>query len=137
MMFIRTSHRVSAFVFVVLAVLTGIAAIVASRSRWATAALSGCGVLLALALLVSGYFLPWDQLGLWAVTVGTNLEGYSIVFQDNVKFIALNGHTFGPDVFQRWFIVHAIALPLVIICSALALVLISRRRGRRALRRPA
>ena len=35
-------------------------------------------VLLLLTLLLSftGYLLPWDQLALWAVTVGTNMAGF-------------------------------------------------------------
>jgi len=39
-------------------------------------------VLLTLTLLLSftGYLLPWDQLALWAVTVGTNIMGYTPVF---------------------------------------------------------
>ena len=38
-------------------------------------------ILLTLTLLLSftGYLLPWDQLALWAVTVGTNMMGYSPV----------------------------------------------------------
>ena len=39
-------------------------------------------ILLTLTLLLSftGYLLPWDQLALWAVTVGTNMIGYTPVF---------------------------------------------------------
>ena len=39
-------------------------------------------ILLTLTLLLSftGYLLPWDQLSLWAVTVGTNMMGYTPVF---------------------------------------------------------
>ena len=39
-------------------------------------------ILLTLTLLLSftGYLLPWDQLALWAVTVGTNMMGYTPVF---------------------------------------------------------
>ena len=41
-------------------------------------------ILLTLTLLLSftGYLLPWDQLALWAVTVGTNMMGYTPVFGD-------------------------------------------------------
>ena len=36
-------------------------------------------MLLKLTLLLSftGYLLPWDQLALWAVAVGTNMIGYT------------------------------------------------------------
>src|SRR3989440_1510086 len=35
---------------------------------------------LTLMLAFTGYLLPWDQLSLWAVTVGTNMMGYTPVF---------------------------------------------------------
>ena len=39
-------------------------------------------MLLKLTLLLSftGYLLPWDQLAVWAVAVGTNMMGYTPVF---------------------------------------------------------
>ena len=39
-------------------------------------------ILLLLTLLLSftGYLLPWDQLAIWAVTVGGNMAGYTPVF---------------------------------------------------------
>ena len=49
-------------------------------------------VLLTLLLSFTGYLLPWDQLSLWAVTVGTNMMGYTPVFGDNVKFVLLGSH---------------------------------------------
>ena len=41
-------------------------------------------ILLTLTLLLSftGYLLPWDQLALWAVTVGTNMMGYTPGLRD-------------------------------------------------------
>ena len=49
-------------------------------------------ILLTLTLLLSftGYLLPWDQLALWAVTVGTNMMGYTPVFGDQVRFVGIN-----------------------------------------------
>ena len=48
-------------------------------------------ILLTLTLLLSftGYLLPWDQLALWAVTVGTNMMGYTPVFGSSVKYVLL------------------------------------------------
>ena len=48
-------------------------------------------ILLTLTLLLSftGYLLPWDQLSLWAVTVGTNMMGYTPVFGSQVKYVLL------------------------------------------------
>src|SRR5918996_1648348 len=57
-------------------------------------------ILLTLTLLLSftGYLLPWDQLALWAVTVGTNMMGYTPVFGSQV-----------------WFVLHVLMLPFVIV----------------------
>ena len=54
-------------------------------------------ILLTLTLLLSftGYLLPWDQLSLWAVTVGTNMMGYTPVFGDQVRFVLLGGREIG------------------------------------------
>ena len=48
-------------------------------------------ILLTLTLLLSftGYLLPWDQLSLWAVTVGTNMMGYTPVFGPQVRYVLL------------------------------------------------
>ncbi len=48
-------------------------------------------MLLQFTLLLSftGYLLPWDQLALWAVTVGTNMMGYTPVFGNEVRFVLL------------------------------------------------
>ena len=57
-------------------------------------------ILLTLTLLLSftGYLLPWDQLALWAVTVGTNMMGYSPVIGSQVRFVLLGGVEIG----QEW-----------------------------------
>ena len=54
-------------------------------------------ILLTLTLLLSftGYLLPWDQLALWAVTVGTNMIGYTPVFGRDVRFVLLGGAEIG------------------------------------------
>ena len=56
-------------------------------------------VLLLLTLLLSftGYLLPWDQLSLWAVTVGTNMAGYTPVFGNQVRFVLLGGNDIGAE----------------------------------------
>ena len=47
-------------------------------------------MLLKLTLLLSftGYLLPWDQLAMWAVAVGTNMMGYTPVFGGDVQIRA-------------------------------------------------
>ena len=72
-------------------------------------------ILLTLTLLLSftGYLLPWDQLALWAVTVGTNMMGYTPVFGDQVRFVLLGGVEIGTDTLLRWYVLHVLMLPFV------------------------
>jgi quinol-cytochrome oxidoreductase complex cytochrome b subunit len=62
-------------------------------------------ILLTLTLLLSftGYLLPWDQLALWAV------------FGDQVRFVLLGGVEIGTDTLLRWYVLHVLMLPFVIV----------------------
>lgn len=73
--------------------------------------------LLVITLLLSftGYLLPWDQLAVWAVTVGTNMMGYTPVFGRQVKFVLVGGGEVGPPTLIRWYVLHVLALPFVIV----------------------
>ncbi|MBI4355871.1 MAG: cytochrome bc complex cytochrome b subunit [Candidatus Omnitrophica bacterium] len=83
-------------------------------------------ILLTLTFLMSytGYLLPWDQLALWAVTVGANMaantpvlgnEGpFSIVTPLNdVKFVMLGGTSVGEAALLRFYVMHCIAIPFI------------------------
>jgi len=74
-------------------------------------------ILLTLTLLLSftGYLLPWDQLALWAVTVGTNMMGYTPVFGSQVKFVLLGSSEISNDTLLRWYTLHVLLLPFVIV----------------------
>ena len=74
-------------------------------------------VLLLLTLLLSftGYLLPWDQLALWAVTVGSNMGGYTPVFGDQVSFVLLGGLQVGAPTLLRFYVLHVLALPFLIV----------------------
>ncbi len=73
-------------------------------------------VLLFLTLLLSftGYLLPWDQLAIWAVTVGSNMAGFTPVFGEQVSFALLGGVRVTPDTLLRWYVLHVLFLPFVI-----------------------
>ena len=75
-------------------------------------------ILLTLTLLLSftGYLLPWDQLALWAVTVGTNMMGYTPVFGGSVKFVLWALRTWRKwETLLRWYVLHVLLLPFVIV----------------------
>ncbi len=85
-------------------------------------------ILLVLTLLLSftGYLLPWDQLSIWAVTVGTNmaratpLMGHEGPFSEmlgfrpdnDVRFMLLGGTIVGPPALLRFYVLHCIFIPL-------------------------
>ncbi len=86
-------------------------------------------ILLVLTLLLSftGYLLPWDQLGFWAITVGTNMAGatpfvgYEGPFSDllniniynDVRFALLGGSQVGANALLRAYVWHCIGIPLI------------------------
>jgi quinol-cytochrome oxidoreductase complex cytochrome b subunit len=76
------------------------------------------GILLLLVTLLlsfTGYLLPWDQLAIWAVTVGTNMIGYSPLVGKQVRFVLLGGVEISSTTLLRWYVLHVIFLPFVIV----------------------
>jgi cytochrome b6 len=75
-------------------------------------------ILLVLTFLLSytGYLLPWDQLALWAVTVGVNMVGSTPppAVGDFVKFMLIGDFSVGQNALLRFYTLHVIALPLVL-----------------------
>ncbi len=87
-------------------------------------------ILLVLTLLLSftGYLLPDDQLGFWAVTVGTNMAratpllGHEGPFGpqlgmtpfNDVRFALLGGSIVDANALLRAYIWHCIAIPLIL-----------------------
>ncbi|HCN19256.1 MAG: cytochrome B6 [Planctomycetes bacterium RIFCSPHIGHO2_02_FULL_50_42] len=84
-------------------------------------------VLLVLTLLLSftGYLLPWDQLGYWAITVGTNMAGatpfagyqgpfadlFGFTIDNDIRFALLGGTSIQAPALLRAYVWHCIALP--------------------------
>jgi quinol-cytochrome oxidoreductase complex cytochrome b subunit len=87
-------------------------------------------VLLTLTFLLSftGYLLTWDQLGMWAITVGTNMaratpllghegpfgEQLGITAYNDVRFALLGGSVVGANALIRAYIWHCVAIPLIV-----------------------
>src|SRR6202171_3119486 len=72
-------------------------------------------ILLVLTLLLSftGYLLPWDQLAIWAITVGTNMIGSAPVFGPKSRFLLIGGFEVGHPALIRFYTLHVIGLPLL------------------------
>ena len=91
-------------------------------------------VMLVLTLLLSftGYLLPWDQLAIWAITVGSNmaratpflghegpgaalmtLGGVPLIHAaDDARFALLGGTFVGEGALLRFYVLHCVGLPL-------------------------
>jgi quinol-cytochrome oxidoreductase complex cytochrome b subunit len=92
-------------------------------------------ILLTLTLLLSftGYLLPWDQLAIWAITVGSNMaratpflghEGPGasllaigdinlVTMTSDVRFALLGGRFVGEGALLRFYVLHCVGLPFI------------------------
>ncbi|MFQ5666978.1 MAG: cytochrome bc complex cytochrome b subunit [Candidatus Binatia bacterium] len=70
-------------------------------------------LLVTLLMSFTGYLLPWDQLAFWAVTVGTNIAKEAPVVGKAIRFILLGGTEIGASALIRFYVLHAVVLPVV------------------------
>jgi quinol-cytochrome oxidoreductase complex cytochrome b subunit len=127
---LRRVHRVSSQLFVLAVGCLAIASIglFIARRRRIPIVFSILAGVLAITASISGYLLPWDQLSLWAVTVGSNMRGYtSILRGHSVKYVLLGSTEVGTPTVQRWFWVHSIVVPLLVVGVLTALLIAARR----------
>jgi len=74
-------------------------------------------LLLTLFLSFSGYLLPWDQLALWAVTIGASMVEAAPP-QDlvgrNLNLLVRGGPDMGANGLLRFYLLHVLAVPLLL-----------------------
>ena len=85
-------------------------------------------ILLVMTLFLSytGYLLPWDQLALWAVTVGAQMAANSpmlgnegpfrlpfITTSNDARFGLIGGTVIGDATLIRFYVLHCIAVPFL------------------------
>jgi quinol-cytochrome oxidoreductase complex cytochrome b subunit len=130
-MFLRNAHRWAAQAMVVAVIAHMVSVFLRGAYKkprefnWAIGVL-----LLTLTLFLSftGYLLPWDQLAIWAVTVGTNMAGATpflgnegpfgglmgMHINNDVRFTLLGGTMVGENTLLRFYVMHCVAVPLVV-----------------------
>jgi ubiquinol-cytochrome c reductase cytochrome b subunit len=86
-------------------------------------------LLLTLALSLTGYLLPWDQKGLWATTVATNIAAITPVIGPSLQKIIVGGNTYGHHTLTRFFALHAGFIPGAIIAFIVAHIYLFRKHG--------
>ena len=70
-------------------------------------------LLITLLLSFTGYLLPWDQLSIWAITVGTNMARYAPLAGPYTRYLMLGGKAVGANALLRFYVAHVVGLPLV------------------------
>lgn len=128
--FIRNIHRWSAHVMVV-AVLLHMARIFYTASYRAPREFNWViGMLLlatTLGLSFTGYLLPWDQLAYWAITIGANIASSPREVTDALgitswfdpgglqKLLLLGSEEVGAEALIRFYLLHVMILPIVLL----------------------
>jgi quinol-cytochrome oxidoreductase complex cytochrome b subunit len=96
------------------------------RAPIALSILAGVGALVA---TITGFVLPWDQLALRAVKVGTDIHGYTPILDHShkVTYVLIGARTTAVATFARVYWLHAVVVPVVIAGLVIALVFTTRR----------
>ncbi|WP_447970310.1 cytochrome b N-terminal domain-containing protein [Nitrospira sp. M1] len=90
------------------------------------------GVVLLLLMLgfgFTGYLLPWDQNAYWATQVGINMAGTTPVIGDFLVRVMRGGETLGALTLSRFFAIHVMILPAIIMVGIMLHLFILRRVG--------
>lgn len=112
--FIRNMHRWAAHAMVIIAFLHMLRVFFAGAYRppkqfnWVIGVLL---FMLTLLLSYTGYLLPWDQLAYWAVTVGTNIVGYTPFIGEEIQFLLLGADQISSNTLIRFYVLHIVILP--------------------------
>ncbi|MDF1666945.1 MAG: cytochrome b N-terminal domain-containing protein, partial [Planctomycetota bacterium] len=128
--FIRNIHRWSAHLMV-LAVILHMARVFYTAAykgprqfNWVLGMVLFC---LTLGMSFTGYLLPWDQLAYWAITIGANIAASPNELVDSLglpasmrvgdvqKELLLGSSSVGQDSLTRFYLLHVMVLPLLMI----------------------
>jgi len=95
-----------------------------------------CLLFLLLAFCLTGSLLPWDERGYWATRVTLGIAGTAPMMGQSLERLASGGQEFGNLTLTRFFALHAMLLPLLLVAFAAAHVAAMRRHGVKPLREP-
>lgn len=86
-------------------------------------------LLLVMGFAFTGYLLPWDQTAYWATQVGINMVGTVPLVGDFLVKVMRGGETLGALTLSRFFAVHVLFLPAIIVIGIMLHLFILRRVG--------
>jgi quinol-cytochrome oxidoreductase complex cytochrome b subunit len=65
-------------------------------------------------LSFTGYLLPWDQLALWAVTIGASMAEATPLIGEQVNLLVRGGPEMGANGLLRFYMAHVLGLPALL-----------------------
>ena len=126
---LRNMHRWAAHLMVIVVILHMVRVFLTGAYKppreynWAVGVLL---LVMTLFLSYTGYLLPWDQLALWAVTVGAQMAANSpmlgnegpfrlpfITTSNDARFALIGGTVIGDATLIRFYVLHCIAVPFI------------------------
>jgi len=126
---LRNMHRWAAHLMVVVVILHMVRVFLTGAYKppreynWVVGVLL---LVMTLFLSYTGYLLPWDQLALWAVTVGAQMAASSpvvgnegpfrlpfITTANDARFGLIGGTVIGDATLIRFYVLHCIAVPFI------------------------
>ena len=127
--FFRNLHRWAAHLMVIIVILHMVRVFLTGAYKppreynWVVGVLL---LVMTLFLSYTGYLLPWDQLALWAVTVGAQMAANSpmlgnegpfrlpfITTANDARFCLIGGTIIGDATLIRVYVLHCIAVPFI------------------------
>lgn len=129
-MFLRNLHRWAGHAMVILVMLHMLRVFLTGSYKPPREFNWVIGVLLLVTTLLlsfTGYLLPWDQIALWAITVGTKMAGATpflgadgpfhdllkIHPNNDLRFLLLGNNEVGGNALLRFYVLHCVLLPVV------------------------
>jgi quinol-cytochrome oxidoreductase complex cytochrome b subunit len=114
----RIGHRHMSILTVVTALALVVALLAARSDRLHRLVLAPSLLVGCIVASVTGYRLPWDELAVRAVTVGSDLKGFGPVFDDQVRFFVVDATEVSPGTARGWFVVHLAVGAAVVMAAA-------------------
>ncbi len=85
--------------------------------------------LIVMAFAFTGYLLPWDQTAYWATQVGINMVGTIPLVGDFLSRVMRGGEVLGALTLSRFFAIHVLFLPAILVSGIVLHLFILRRVG--------
>lgn len=116
--FIRSIHHWGSNAMVLLVVLHALRVYFMAAYRYPRELTWVVGVLLLLlvgGMTLTGFLLPWDQKGYWGTTVATAIPGTTPFIGDWIKTLLRGSGSVGAVTLTRFFTLHVVILPGLIV----------------------